>query len=67
MRRSLFVDHVVAHQLTPPGQSLLQSRLEVNRVLQRIFDLRGEGLHHGLGRALVADRQKAGPDDGLDH
>ena len=47
-------------------EALLQRRLEVDRVRQRVGDLRLEGLDDGRGRALVAVVQVAGADHGLD-
>src|SRR5205807_5351686 len=46
VRRSLLLDHVVADERAAPRQSLLKRRLEVDRVLQRILDLRRERGHH---------------------
>ncbi len=67
MRRSLLVEHRVAYELPAPGQQLLERRLEIDRVLERILDLGPEGLDHRRGRLLVAVGQVAGADHRLDH
>ena len=58
--------HLVADDLAAPGQALLQRRLEVHRMLERVLDLRRERLDHRRRRRLVADVQVAGADHRLD-
>src|ERR1700759_947910 len=65
-RRALFVDHGVAHQLSSPRQPLLQRRLVVHRVLERVLDLRRGRVHHRLGGRVVAEGQITGADHRLD-
>ena len=67
VRRPLLVDNLVADQLAAPRQALLERRLVVHRVLQRVLDLRPERIHHHLGRCVVAEGQVAGADHRLDH
>src|ERR1035437_4825951 len=67
VRRALLGGDLVGHLRAAARQQLLQRRLEVHGMLERALDLGSEGLHDGLGRALVAGVQVAGPDHSLDH
>ncbi len=67
VRRTLLLDDVVADQLATLSQPLLQGRFEIDRVLERVVDLRAEGLHHRASRGLVPRAQEARADHGLDH
>src|SRR5262249_2388131 len=67
VRRAVLAGNLVVPFRAAPSQQLLQGRLEVDRMLERLLDLRFEGLHHRRGGPLVAGVQVAGSDDGLGH
>src|SRR4051812_15836227 len=62
VRRPQLGRDLVLDGLAPLGEALLQRRLEVDRVRQRVLDLGRERLDDGLGRPLVAGLEVAGPD-----
>src|SRR5665213_1276661 len=58
---------VVGHGRTVAGEALLQSRFEVDGIVERILDLLRKGLDDGGRGALEAGGQVAGPDHRLEH
>ena len=66
VRRALLGGDLVGDDLAALRQALLQRRLEVDRVLERVLDLGLERLDDRVRRALVAGVQEAGADDRLD-
>src|SRR3989440_1560403 len=60
VRRALLLADRVAHPRAAPGQQLLQRRLEVHGVLERLLYLRRERLHAGRRTPLVAGVRVAG-------
>ena len=67
VRRPPLIRDGVLDDLRTAGEALLQRGLEVDRVGERVGDLRLEGLDDGGCRALVAAVQIAGADHRLDH
>src|SRR6185312_9820735 len=67
VRRAVLARHLVADLRAAPRQQLLQRRLEVDGVGERVLDLRGERLDDRFGGPLVAGVQIASPDHRLDH
>src|SRR6185295_14216723 len=65
--RAFLGRHLVGHQRTAAREALLQGGLEVRRSLERLLDLRRERVDDRLCGLLVAERQVAGADHGLDH
>src|SRR5512133_2745684 len=66
VRRAVLGGDLVADDLAALGQALLQRRLEVHRMVERVLDLGHERLDDRRRRPLVAGVQVAGADDRLD-
>ena len=66
VRRAALGGHLVGDDLAALRQALLQRRLVVDGMLQRVLQLRREGLDDRRGRALVARVQEARADHRLD-
>ena len=67
VRRPVLGGDLVDDGLAALREELLQRRLEVDGMLERLLDLGFEGLDDRLRRALVAGVQVAGADHRLDH
>ena len=65
MRRAVLALDLVLDDLGTPGEPLLQLRLEVHGVLERLLDLSAEGLHDSRGHAVPAEREVGSADRGL--
>src|SRR5215212_9822553 len=65
VRRPRLLVDPVGHELRAPREVLLQQRLEVDRVLERVLDLIGERLHDRGRHPFEAHGQVHGADDGL--
>ena len=63
--RPLLGHHPVIHELSAPRQPLLEHRLVVNGVLERLVDLLQERLDHRRPGALEAEGEVRRADDGL--
>ena len=55
MSGALLGNGAVAHELGTAGQALLEHRLVVHRMLERLVDLARERLHHRRCRALETE------------